>query len=314
VLADRLPAASASLGEESLSSFTTMLGDLRNLDASDGAASVIMPAHWLAGRLTRTLHNTPADHELHKPLATVTATAAELAGWTSFETGDCAEALRWYDRAVGAARAAHDPDFAAFAAEYRALVVWQGLGDMEAGLRCLDQISLDGVSGQIRAHVHGGRARALAVAGKEPASLRALDRATDATVDDGPQWAGWCGSRAYDDVGRGLTLVALGRGAEAYHLLKRSLRIERPRRASGNRQRGLAQAAMQMGEPKQAVVHLVAAHRLMSATKSRQLGAVHAVARELQARYGDVGWSGSCRTGCARTRATWCAGRQATAS
>jgi tetratricopeptide (TPR) repeat protein len=288
VLADRLPTASAPPGEESLGSFATVLGRLRTLDAANGAASVIMPAHWLAGRLTRTLGNTPADHELHRPLASLTANAAELAGWTSYETGDCSEALRWYDRSIVAARDAHDPDFAAFAGEYRARVVWNGLGDLEAGLRSLDQISLDGVTGQIRAHVLGRRARALAVAGRERASLNTLDQAAATATDDGPPWADWSGSRAYDDVGRGHTLVALGRGAEAYALLKRSLRMERPRRSSGTRQRGLAQAAMQMGEPKQAVAHLVTAHRLLSATRSRQVSAVHAVARELQARYGDV--------------------------
>ena len=290
VLTDRLPAGGAPLAEESLGSFATVLGELRQLDAADGAASVIMPAHWLAARLTRTLGNTPAEHELHRPLATVTANAAELAGWASFETGDYSEALRWDDQSIVAARNAGDPDITAFAGEARARVVWLGLGDTEAALRSLDQISLAGVTGQISAHVDEGRARALAVAGKERASLRTSDRAAEASADDGPSWAGWCGSSAHVTVGRGLALVDLGLGHPAHRLLGECLRALPPqlRRAAGTVQRGLGQAAMQMGEPKQAVVHLVAAHRLLSATRSRQVGTVHAVARELQARYGDV--------------------------
>jgi hypothetical protein len=291
VIADRLPPASLRLDDESLGSFTNVLGELRLLDVRDGSARVIMPAHWIAARLSRALGNTPPEHSLHHQIAMLVADAAELAGWVSFETGDYPEALHWYERTIRAAVAANDPDLTASATAGRAWVLFLGLGDTGSALAELDRIRLDEVSGQLSALAHACRARVLAVAGKRSkASLRAIDQAAAVAALDGPPWAGWCGTPAQIELEHGLTQVDLGHGEPAYRLLRGALRTVPPRlrRVTGTVHRGLAQAAIQMGEPKQAAAHIVSAHRLLSATGSRQLATLQGVTRELQARYGDV--------------------------
>jgi hypothetical protein len=305
LMADRLPTGEVPLGIEPLEQFRLVLDRLRRLDGQAGGASILMPATFLAARLTRALRNTPSPHPLRRPLASLTADATELAGWVGFETGDYPEALYWYGRSIDAASSARDLDFTAFAKEGRARVLWSsgalatGLSSIEDALGQLDDIQLDGVCSQVRARIYDGRARALAKAGRDgkdlekgKACLHALDQAAAAAANDGPPWAGWLGTPGHIELEQGLTLADLGNGheEEAYRLLKGSLRRlpTRLRRVSGTSHRGLAQAALLMGEPVLAAEHVLKAHQAFTATKSSQLATLQVVTRNLEARYGDV--------------------------
>src|SRR5574341_1074696 len=167
VLADRLPDGGLRIDGEPLAELDEAITGLSFLDHQDGAASVLMPATWLATRLTRALANTPPEHEEYLALAALTADAERLAGWVAFEASEYDAALYWHDQAIKAAGQARDPDRVAFTSEQRARVLWLGLGNTDAALAQLDHIRLDPVRPRIRAHVHEGRARALAAAGKD---------------------------------------------------------------------------------------------------------------------------------------------------
>lgn len=294
LLADRLPKGRLRVDGEPLDQLATAITELRYLDGRDGSATVLMPASWLAGRLTTALANTPPAGDDHRAVADLAADAAELAGWAAFETGEYGAALAWYDRAIAAASSAANPGLVAFAGEARAQVLWLGLHKTEAALQQLDQIDLRPITSNLRARVHVCRARVLAARRDEPATHRAIEAARTAasqpSADDGSPWSGWSASPANIDLRQGLALIDLGYAGSADALLTASLRSvpAKLRRAAGTIHTGLARAAILLADPEGAAKHAALAHTIFITTRSRQLLDVNAVVRELRDRWGDV--------------------------
>jgi tetratricopeptide (TPR) repeat protein len=293
LLSDRLPGAGIRVDGEPLTELEAALAQLRHLDGRDGSLSILMPVSWLAGRLLHAVAATPPGHDAHDALAMLTAQAADLAGWAAFETGEYGSALSWYDRSIDAAAKAGDLSFVAFAAEARAQVLWRGLKKTGPALAALDAIKLDSVTPNVRSRVYGGRARVLALQGNEPAAHRALEASMEAAskvVASEDPWAAWAASPANATMRQGLTFVDLGYGEAAERLLSGSLRrLPGPlRRVGGTIHCGLARAAFLTGEPEKAAEHVVRAHSIFAATRSRRIEEIQVVASDLQARYPGV--------------------------
>jgi tetratricopeptide (TPR) repeat protein len=233
------------------------------------------------------------SYDAHNGLTKLAAEAAELAGWAAFETGEYGSALSWYDRAINAATTAGDPNFVAFATEARAQVLWLGLQKTGPALAALDAIKLDSVIPSVRSRVHAGRARVLALQGNEPATHRALEASMEAAskvIASENSWGLWAASPANTKMRQGFTLLELGYGEAAETLLSRSLR-RLPgslRRVGGGIHWGLARAAVLADEPERAAEHVVCAHTIFVATRSRRIDDVRAVAADLKARYPGV--------------------------
>jgi tetratricopeptide (TPR) repeat protein len=206
-----------SVGPEVLQPLDTLIMGLRHLDDTLGGRYVAEPANGMVLMMGDLLP--AAAPSTRRPLFSLAASAAQLAGWIAVDGGDSDKARELYDQAMEWATAADDQALIAHIWSCRADHAGMhgnpvgAVGAAEAGRR------IAGNEGKkLRAWIEAKAGRAYALAGNLSEAVRAMDEAAgllaEGDSEDSPAWLYHFRPENLT-VYRGIALIDAGQGLQA---------------------------------------------------------------------------------------------------
>jgi transcriptional regulator with XRE-family HTH domain len=250
----------------------------RNRDRASGSLVVAGPVTQHVERLMTHLQATPERDSVWPRLAAVTADAAQLAGWVSFDQLQWDKARRWHRLAAQLGLKAHDFELQANSTLYLVrLQIEQG--HHRQALESLDRLDSLRVSHATKANIMVQRAHALVAVGEEHAALSTFDEAhrllgasgaasLPPTVPFVSHLSAW-----HVEDWRGLSFIKLGRPERAIPALEHGLKGKTKTvgsRSTGESLLNLGNAYLDAGELDEACAKFAQAFPVLSAIRSQR--------------------------------------------